>query len=277
MMRILALMSLPRPRAGALLAALLVITTTAAASQVQADASTEETPVEAARTEHRPHVVRWYEVAATVGGVALLSALDEPLQRAVQQHRTENTDDVAQVFRQEGEPWYYVGVSLGIVGVGLVTGDDGIRRAGYRVTASLGTSAVVGQVLKVVIGRSRPNAGRGAFDFHPFTSPVDSNGVSSGKALPSGHAAAAFAIATSLADDIHSPVVDVLLYTAATGTAWSRINDDRHWLSDTALGAVLGISSAKLVSGRWRIFNLRPPGFLLDPSGGPAVGMSIDF
>ncbi len=237
----------------------------------------EATPVAAARTEYRPHVVRWYEVAATVGGVALLSTLDEPVQRAVQGNRSETTDDAASVFRQEGEPWYYVGVSLGTIGVGLVTGDAGIRRAGYRVTASLATSAVVGQVLKVVIGRSRPNAGQGAYDFHPFTSPEDSNGVSTGKALPSGHAAAAFAIATSLADDIDSPVADVLLYAAATGTAWSRINDERHWLSDTALGAVIGISSAKVVSGRWRIFNLTPPRFLLDPSGAPAVGMSIDF
>ena len=144
-------------------------------------------------------------------------------------------------------------------------------------TASLATSAVVGQVLKVVIGRSRPNAGQGAYDFHPFTAPEDSNGVSTGKALPSGHAAAAFAMATSLADDIDSPVADVLLYAAATGTAWSRINDERHWLSDTALGAVIGITSAKVVSGRWRIFNLTPPRFLVDPNGGPALGMSVDF
>ena len=179
-------MPLPRPRAGALLAALLVITTPAAASQVQADASAEATPVAAARTEYRPHVVRWYEVAATVGGVALLSTLDEPVERAVQGNRSGASDDVASVFRQEGEPWYYVGVSLGTIGVGLVTGDAGIRRAGYRVTASLAMSAVVGQVLKVVIGRSRPNAGQGAYDFHPFTSPQDSNGVSSGQALPSG-------------------------------------------------------------------------------------------
>jgi membrane-associated phospholipid phosphatase len=222
-------------------------------------------------------VVRWYEAAAAVGGVALLSVLDEPVQRAVQRSRSESSDDLAEVFRQEGEPFYYAGLSLGLVGVGLVTQEDGIRRAGLRVTTALVVSGVTVQVLKVVIGRSRPNAGRGAYDFHPFTSSQDSNGVSTSGSLPSGHVAAAFTVATSLADDIDSPIADVLLYTAATGTAWSRMNDDRHWLSDTALGAILGITSAKLVNGRWRIFNLTPPSFLLTPSGAPAVGMSVRF
>jgi membrane-associated phospholipid phosphatase len=261
----------------ALPATLLLITTPAAAvAQVQADTVPSATSVAAPPVYH-PHVVRWYEVAAVAGGVALLSTLDETVQHEVQENRSQTADDAASFFRQEGEPWYYVGVSLGIVGVGVVTGDAGIRRTGYRTTAAVATSAVAVQLLKVITGRSRPNAGKGAFDFHPFTSPEDSNGVSSGMALPSGHAAAAFAIATSLADDIDSPVADILLYTAATGTAWSRINDDRHWLSDVALGAAIGFTSAKLVSGRWRIFNITPPGFLLDPNGAPALGMSVDF
>jgi membrane-associated phospholipid phosphatase len=85
--------------------------------------------------------------------------------------------------------------------------------------------------------------------------------------MPSGHVTAAFAVATSLADDIKSPLVSVLLYTAATGTAFARINDNRHWLSDTGMGAVLGIFTAKVVSGRWSIFGLRPPGFLVTPAG----------
>ena len=61
--------------------------------------------------------------------------------------------------------------------------------------------------------------------------------------------------------------MQVLLYTAATGTAFSRINDNRHWLSDTGMGAVLGIFTAKVVSGRWHIFGLRPPRFLVTPAG----------
>jgi membrane-associated phospholipid phosphatase len=75
----------------------------------------------------------------------------------------------------------------------------------------------------------------------------------------------AFALATSLSDDINRTWATIGLYTLATGVGWSRMNDDRHWLSDVAAGAILGVSSAKVVNGRWRIFNLRPPTILLGP------------
>jgi membrane-associated phospholipid phosphatase len=56
----------------------------------------------------------------------------------------------------------------------------------------------------------------------------------------------------------------------ATAVGWSRINDDSHWLTDVAAGAVLGITSSKLVSGRWRVFGVRPPKVLLGPTTGIA-------
>ena len=69
----------------------------------------------------------------------------------------------------------------------------------------------------------------------------------------------AFALATSLADEIHRPWATVGLYGMATAVGWSRINDNRHWLSDIAAGALIGITSSKLVTGRWRIFGLTLP------------------
>jgi membrane-associated phospholipid phosphatase len=231
----------------------------------------------AAQAPRPPHVIRWYEVAAAAAGVGALTALDEPLQRYVQRHRSSTLDDVADVFQQEGEPLYYAGVSLGVLGVGLVTGDNGIQRAGGRLVTSVAVSGAVSEVMKRLVGRSRPNEDVGAYKFHPFTSLKDSAGVETRGAMPSGHATAAFAVATSLADDIDSPVADVLLYTLATGTAWSRINDNRHWLTDTAVGALVGITTAKVVSGRWRIFNLKPPGFLVAPTGAVALSWNVAF
>jgi membrane-associated phospholipid phosphatase len=225
----------------------------------------------------RADVIRWYHVAAVVAGTGVLMALDEPVQRYAQRHRSHESNEIAEVFRQEGEAPYYAGVSLGVLGLGLVTGDAGIRRAGTRLVASVALSAAEMTVLKHVIGRSRPNEGVGAFKFHPFTSLKDSAGVETRGSFPSGHTTAAFAVATSLADDIKGPVADILLYTAATGTAFSRINDNRHWLSDTAFGAALGIFTAKVVNGHWRIFGIRPPEFLVTPGGAPCVEWSGSF
>ena len=223
------------------------------------------------------HVIRWYHVAGVVATTGALMALDQPLQHWAQRHRSHESNEIAEVFRQEGEAPYYAGVSLGVLGIGVVSGNAGIRRAGTRLVAAVALSAGEMTVLKHVVGRSRPNEDVGAFHFHPFTSLKDSAGVETRGAFPSGHTTAAFAVATSLADDINSPVADILLYTAATGTAFSRINDNRHWLSDTAFGAALGIFTAKVVNGHWRIFGLRPPEFLVTPAGVPCVQFSGTF
>jgi membrane-associated phospholipid phosphatase len=243
----------------------------------RADSTARDTTVTEARREvlAHAHVVRWYEAAAALGGVAGLMALDEPVQRFTQHHlRSKTTDDISSVFRQEGEAPYYAGISLGVLGFGLLTNKPGVRRAGTRLVAAVALSAAEMYAMKVLVGRSRPNEDVGAFSFHPFTSLKDSAGVETRGSMPSGHVTAAFAVATSLADDIKSPLVHVLLYTAASGTAFSRLNDNRHWLSDTGMGVVLGVFTAKVVNGHWRIFGLRPPGFLVTPARA-AIGWSI--
>jgi membrane-associated phospholipid phosphatase len=106
------------------------------------------------------------------------------------------------------------------------------------------------------MGRPRPNESSDADGYVPF---------SGQDAMPSGHTTVAFALAAALADDIDRTWATVGLYTLAAGVGWSRMNDNKHWFSDVAAGAVLGIGSAKVVNGRWRIFNLKPPAVLLGP------------
>jgi membrane-associated phospholipid phosphatase len=224
-----------------------------------------------------PHVIRWYEATAAVAGVALLSVLDQPTQDWVQSHRTEGSDDAAGIFRHEGEPIWWGGITVGLTAAGLIIGDADVTRAGGRAMTSVAASALLSTGIKHLLGRSRPAEGVGAFEFHPLNSYKDSNGVELRLSMPSGHTTAAFAVATSLADDIGSPVADVLLYALATGTGWSRMNDDRHWLTDTAFGAILGITTAKVVNGRWRIFSLRPPAFLVGEEGTVALSWQLSF
>ncbi|HEU5169672.1 MAG TPA: phosphatase PAP2 family protein [Gemmatimonadales bacterium] len=216
-----------------------------------------------------PRTIRWYHAAAVIAGTSLLFIADGPVERFAQSHRSPSTDGAASVFRRFGQPEVYGTVSLGLVAAGLASGDDHLTRAGARAAFSVGLTGGATFLLKGVLGRERPEAGEGALDFDPFFPRT--------QGLPSGHAAAAFALATSLADDIHRPWATVGLYALATGAGLSRINDDRHWLSDVALGAVVGVASAKLVSGRWRIFGLRTPSFLATPTGGAGLGWQASF
>lgn len=204
----------------------------------------------------RPHVIRLWHGALVLAGLSGLMLLDNPIQRLTQDNRSPTGNDLAKGLRRFGQPEVYTTVTLGLVGAGLLSGNDEITRAGGRLATTLALAGAASSVTKLVIGRPRPSESLNADGYVPF---------SGQDAMPSGHTTIAFALATALADDIGRTWASVGLYTLAAGVGWSRINDNRHWLSDVAFGAVLGITSAKLVNGRWRIFNLRPPGILLGP------------
>jgi membrane-associated phospholipid phosphatase len=216
------------------------------------------------------HRIEWYEVLAVAGGSATLIAVDKPVERLFQNHRSSTTDDVASGFRQWGDARVALAATAGVTLAGVVVHDDAVRDAGLRAAGSVAVGAVATEILKFGLGRGRPAAFASATDFRPFTSEHDSLNIESRGSFPSGHSMIAFALATSLADDIHDRAATVALYSVATGTALSRLNDNRHWLSDVVAGAAIGVTSARLTSGRWRVFGLRPPHFLLS-SGSAAI------
>jgi membrane-associated phospholipid phosphatase len=206
----------------------------------------------------QPHVLRWWEAASVAGFTLAIMSQDEGTSDEFTEHPTRAAANVASVFRRVGQPEVYAALPAAIITTGLLAGDGRITRAGGRLAASVVLSTVAFETLKLVSGRARPDAGQGAWEFSPFSG----NG-----SLPSGHSTVAFAMATSLSHELHDPVATVVLYTAAAATAWSRIYEQRHWGSDVVFGAALGIASAQVVYGRWRIFGIRPPGFLLDTGG----------
>jgi membrane-associated phospholipid phosphatase len=206
----------------------------------------------------RSHTIQWWEVTAVVGTVALTSLADHGVNVWIQDHRSASSDKLAAAFRTGGQPLFVFGTSGGILLAGVISGHDELRRSGERALASVVLAGIATAGIKLSTGRLRPDQTDDPFIFKPF---------SGNDAFPSGHATLAFALATSLSDEIHKPWVSALLYTGATGTAWSRLNDERHWLSDVLMGGAIGITGAKVIEGRWRLFGLGPPKFLADPSG----------
>ncbi len=204
------------------------------------------------------HVLRWWHGAIAIGGLSALMLLDHPVQRYADHNRGPGANNVASVVRHFGQPEVYGTVTLGLAAVGLAAGNSRITRAAGRVGASLLVAGATATAGKLMFGRPRPEQSLDADGYNPFSGQAS---------MPSGHATMAFALATSLSDEIHSPLASLGLYGMATAVGWSRVNDDRHWLSDVAAGALVGITSAKLVSGRWRIFGLRPPSVIAAPDG----------
>jgi len=205
----------------------------------------------------KPTVLRWWHGAVALGGLSAFMLLDQPLQKFVQGGRSASKDELAGTLRRFGQIEVYGTVTAGLVTAGLLSGNADLTRSGARLASTLAFAGAAGMAGKLVLGRPRPADSPDADGYVPF---------SGQEAMPSGHTAMAFAFATALSDDINRTWATVGLYTLATGVGWSRINDNRHWLTDVAAGAALGITSAKLMNGRWRIFGLRPPSVLLGPS-----------
>lgn len=204
------------------------------------------------------HSIRWWEAAIAVGAVGVVSLADRGANDWVQDQRSSRSDAIARVFRNGGQPAVVFGIGGGILAAGAISGRPNVRRSGGRVLASLAVAGLTSTAIKAIAGRVRPADTNDPYLFKPF---------SNRDAFPSGHATMAFALATSLAEEIHNRWATAALYAGATGTAWSRLNDRRHWLSDVLAGATVGITAAKVIEGRWRIFGLGPPRFLVDPPG----------
>ena len=222
-------------------------------------------PLTSAPAQRQPsHGLRWWEAAIAVGAIGAVSAADRRVDDWVQNRRSSHSDAIARVFKKGGEPLVAFGVPAGILAAGLISGNKDLERSSGRVFASVVTAGVATVAIKRIVGRFRPEDARDQYVFNPF---------SSHDAFPSGHTTVAFALAASLADEIHRPWATALLYAGASGTAWSRLNDHKHWLSDVLAGATVGITSAKVIEGHWRIFGIGPPRVL----SGARFGWHLTF
>jgi len=140
------------------------------------------------------------------------------------------------------------------------------RRETFTMLEAAAFSSVTAEGLKYAAGRARPNESSRVDDWR-----------SGGSSFPSLHATAAFAIGTVLAEsgnDEYRWFRRVLGYGMAGATAYIRVKDNVHWLSDTVAGAALGAASARFAMNR-REARHAP----LDVSVGPAQGggMSVSF
>lgn len=119
----------------------------------------------------------------------------------------------------------------------LVTdGKEGSQHA-LRTVDALAVSTLLTSGLKVVTHQKRPDGS----DFHSF---------------PSGHASAAFTVATMQAS--YHPRQALLWYGGATLIAASRVKLRRHYTRDVIAGAALGFASARLELSQSRGLLLRP-------------------
>jgi len=80
---------------------------------------------------------------------------------------------------------------------------------------------------------------------------------------------ASFSLAASISDEARKPWVTALTYGTASLVAWSRVYEDRHWTSDVAGGALIGIAAS-----RYTIHRLHARRAEADSANAAAVSIS---
>lgn len=212
-----------------------------------------------------PAPVRWPTIGAVTGVVLVAALFDAPIARRIAETPSAGRLRSATTFKRFGEPTAMLSISGGFALAGWAGKRPALVRLGGETAVALLLETAATLATKGLVGRARPyeDPDLDGLDFSPF---------SSQNAFTSGHTAAAFAMATTLGDASRSPWVRAGLYTLATGTAWARIAEEKHWLSDVVAGAALGILSARVANGRTTVLGLRAPGFL---RGG--VGWQVPF
>lgn len=170
-------------------------------------------------------------VMFTGAGLAILGHSDRHLSE--QWSASHSGDGLARSGEHFGNPIY----SLPLLGAAYLAGRvahrPGLSASALRITGGMASAAVLAGGAKFTAGRWRPyespdNSAR----FDPF---------SSHSAFPSGHAVIAFSLAAGLDRETHGAWVPCVAYPAAVITAWSRVHDRKHWPTDVAAGAVLGV------------------------------------
>ena len=137
----------------------------------------------------------------------------------------------------------------------LEDGRDGKQHA-LRVADSLLTSALLTEGLKRVVRAKRPD-------------------TDERNSFPSGHATAAFAVATMQAH--YHPRQAIFWYAGAAAIAYSRVKLRRHHAQDVVAGALVGVSTSRLELKQSRGLLLFPFVRPKREGGGNGISMSMDF
>ena len=124
--------------------------------------------------------------------------------------------------------------AVGLVGLGLAD-EESARLSGIAATSSV-LALLANTSLKYAVGRARPELNLGDASFNHF------NQQALNSSFASSHTAIAFALITPFAKAYDMP----WLYGLGAMTAMGRVQERKHWLSDTVAGGAMGyaISSA---------------------------------
>jgi membrane-associated phospholipid phosphatase len=186
---------------------------------------------------------QWLELGVAAGAGVLAYIQEEAIQKYFIAHQSITSDHLSTyVFEPYGR---FAPVLIGGLYIGGRLAKDN-RLAGTSLTAAKAfvVSSVTAGIVKQLAHRHRPYQDE-IPDHGRWEGPVADIDFTS---FPSGHSTAAFSMATVFALEYrHTVWVPVLAYALATGTAVSRVYDNKHWATDVVMGSALGFVTGRFM------------------------------
>jgi hypothetical protein len=207
----------------------------------------------------------WLVFGGVTVGVGVTMVFDQDIQKDIQRNRNGTINDISNAVQPLGNEYapavagaFYVGGEIFNDPRATSVGLDGL-------SASIIASGLILQPLKYAVGRSRPGADQGAYDFKSF---------GGSDSFPSGHTTEAFALATVISEHYDSVWVKLASYGMASAVGYARLNNNAHWASDVLAGAALGTFVGHVVVR----YNQQHRDISLQPVFGPDMkGAQISF
>jgi len=184
----------------------------------------------------------WLEFGATVAVIGVAHHYDEDVRSHFSPAPPADLEKPASYELRDAAP--AIALMAGSWALSKWESDPVLTGAAGDMLEAAALSSVAGFVLKTVAGRERPYETR------------DTNAWrEGGSSFPSLHATAAFAIGTVFAEsggDSYRILKRIIGYGIGAGTAYLRVHDRNHWLSDVVAGAGLGEATGRFIVNRHR-------------------------
>jgi membrane-associated phospholipid phosphatase len=159
--------------------------------------------------------------------------IDKSIRKTVAKNHSTTMDDITKIGHTYGNAGYMIILSGASYLAGKLINNKDISGTSRMVLETLAYAGIITTILKFGIGRARPYAENGPFDFFNFK--TNDSYIS----FPSGHTTTAFAVSSVLAAKINNIYASIALYGLASLTLYQRIYSDQHWFSDTFIGAAI--------------------------------------
>lgn len=179
----------------------------------------------------------WLIAGGTALGTFGLMNFDEELRNRLSlNNRKTLNGDFWDIPTKYGIAGYMNLGALSIYAVGLISREDEVRKLGRIIFQSLSYTGISVMAIRIIAGRERPYSGYNPFTFNGLT--MD-NEIQS---FPSGHTTVAFAVSSAIAEYYDKWWLRIGMYSFASLTAYARVRNKQHWVSDVVFGALLGIT-----------------------------------